>query len=469
MEKEIVRPDVSNFIKSLRDVGYTFAVAIADLLDNSITAGAETILIIAKKEPSLKLEILDNGVGMSESELVEAMRLGSKDPESERNKNDLGRFGLGLKTASFSQCKSLTVITKQQSSIVARRWDLNYLEEQNEWTLLTPDELTIAKYDGYDSLLEQTSGTLVVWEAIDGIEEDLFDEEIINLKNHLSLVFHRFLENDHQFPNIKISLNYQLLDPFNPFNPRHPATQILEREKIKYQGKTINVQPYILPHHSKITQSEYDHYATTEGYTKAQGFYLYREGRLLIHGTWWGLNRVSDMHRLVRIQIDVTNDQDNLWNIDVKKSSASPQKGIRDHLRRILTSVLGQGTKPYTGRGKRIRTSATVPIWEVVLNPEDIRFVFNRSHPLVEAIKKNVDNQQQQLLDLLLSMMEADLPLNAIQSHMISNPHDIQQEKQINEEQLKEIMAVLRKAGYEESQISALLDSDSIKKLRGNK
>jgi len=469
MEQEIVRPDVSNFIKSLRDVGYTFDVAIADLLDNSITAGAKTISIIAKKDPVMRLTILDDGIGMSEAELVEAMRLGSKDPEAEREKADLGRFGLGLKTASFSQCKSLTVITKQQSTIAARRWDLDYLSKHNEWTLLKPSEIDISEYEGYEHLVQQTSGTLVVWEAIDGIEKDLFDEEIVHLRNHLSLVFHRFLENDIQFPNIKILLNYQLLEPFNPFNPKHAATQILEKEKIKYQGKTITVQPYILPHHSKIKQSEYDYYATEEGYTKAQGFYLYREGRLLIYGTWWGLNRVSDMHRLVRIQVDVTNDQDHLWNIDVKKSTASPQKGIRDHLRRVLNSVLSQGTKPYTGRGKRVRTSATVPVWEVLLNEEDVRFVVNRSHPLVEAIKRNVDEEQQQLLDLLLSMMEADLPLNAIQSHMISNPHSIQQEKQVSEEQLNEIVEALRKAGYEEDQIDALLDSDRIKKIKGSK
>ncbi|MCD8545414.1 MAG: ATP-binding protein [Sulfurospirillum cavolei] len=114
MKTIIVRPNLNNFIKSLRDVGYTFEIAVADVLDNSISAGATQIDIYTVAKPELLFCMLDNGCGMIEEELIEAMRLATKNPDSTREKHDLGRFGLGLKTASFSQCLKLTVISKKK-------------------------------------------------------------------------------------------------------------------------------------------------------------------------------------------------------------------------------------------------------------------------------------------------------------------------------------------------------------------
>lgn len=467
MNFEIVRPDVSNFIQSLRDVGYTFEIALADIIDNSITAQATEIHIFAKKEPSISVSILDNGYSMNEKELIEAMRLGSKDPSRERDKNDLGRFGLGLKTASFSQCKRMTVVSKQQSSIAFRQWDLDKLEQTNEWMLMNPSEADLLHNDAYKKLLEQPSGTLVIWEEIDTIEPEMFESTIVALNRHLSLVFHRFLEGDIGREKLKIFTNYQLLEPFNPFNPRHKATQILEEEKIRYDGHNIIVQPYILPHHSKISENEYNIYATDDGYTKSQGFYLYREGRLLIHGTWWGLNRLSDMHRLIRIKVDITNAQDYIWNIDVKKSTASPQKGVRDNLRRLLNGVLSQGTRPYTGRGRRIKSISSSPAtWDVLINPEDVRFVVNKQHPLLVEIQGYLQNEEKDLLNMYLSTLEANLPITAIQSHMISNPFSIKQDEQIDIEEVKSLIKNLRNAGFTDEKIKALVDDDLLKRAK---
>lgn len=117
---------------------------------------------------------------------------------------------------------------------------------------------------------------------------------------------------------MKIYINGQQLEPFNPFNPKHIATQQLVPEKIKYLDSEVIVQPYILPHHSKLSQQEFEKYATKDGYTKSQGFYLYRAYRLLIFGTWWGMHRTNDAHKLIRIKIDIPNDQDLAWGIDIK-------------------------------------------------------------------------------------------------------------------------------------------------------
>ena len=134
---EVVEPNASSIIESLRAIGYSLETAVADLIDNSITAGASSICIDSPfKSTDTKLFILDNGCGMDESTLKEAMKLGSSSPSDLRSTFDLGRFGLGLKTASFSQCKRLTVVTKHKGIISTRAWDLDLIISTNTWRLL---------------------------------------------------------------------------------------------------------------------------------------------------------------------------------------------------------------------------------------------------------------------------------------------------------------------------------------------
>ena len=192
MRTETVRPNIGNFIDSLREIGYSTEVAVADLIDNSITANCSEIQIYAVTKPIVSFAILDNGNGMSETELIEAMRLAGKNQHDIRDKNDLGRFGLGLKTASFSQCKKLTVVTKCKGSISCRQWDLNYIAEKNEWFLITPEDYK--SFPLYSEFEKLENGTLVIWEEIDKIPSANFADMIDKLRKHLSLVFHKFLE-----------------------------------------------------------------------------------------------------------------------------------------------------------------------------------------------------------------------------------------------------------------------------------
>ena len=222
-KQDIVDPHVGNFIESLRDIGYSFEVAVADLIDNSITAKASEIRIHTVVKPQLVFCLLDNGDGMTEKQLVEAMRLASKNPRDKREKNDLGRFGLGLKSASFSQCKKLTVVTKKNSTVSVRTWDLEYISKKNKWYLITPADFS--KIPMIEDLLRQKSGTLVCWEEIDRIDKNAFTASIDTLRKHLSLVFHRYLEGADRFKLLKITVNDNPLSPFNPFNTNHPATQ----------------------------------------------------------------------------------------------------------------------------------------------------------------------------------------------------------------------------------------------------
>ena len=463
MEEQIVNPCVGNFIKSLRDIGYNFEIAVADIVDNSITANATNIEIYTVAKPNLIFSMLDNGIGMSDEELVEAMRLASKDPSKEREKNDLGRFGLGLKTASFSQCKKLTVISKKAGKLSVARWDLNYLEAKNQWLLKRPDLDEIKDIALLDKLKTYENGTLVIWEDIDRYEQDSFSDIIDKLRKHLSLVFHRYLEGSLRGKKLKIIVNNSELVPFNPFNINHPATQELSTEKIKMYDKTISVQPFILPHHSKVSQQEYERYATEEGYTKSQGFYLYRENRLLIYGTWWGLHRIKDAHKLVRIKIDISNDQDLLWGIDIKKSTANPCHEIKGDLKRIIKQITEKGSRLFTGRGKKISDKTTIRFWDLVPNGNNICFGLNKEHPILQDLISQLGSEQKEMLDIYLKGIQSYLPLDAIQAQLQENPHKVNQEVNIEDEELIGIIRRLRECSMDESYIEELLKTEMFK------
>lgn len=454
---EIVNPNVGNFIESIRDIGYSFEVAVADLVDNSITAGCSELQILLVPEPDLVFSLLDNGIGMSEYEIVEAMRLASRNPKELRNKTDLGRFGLGLKTASFSQCRKLTVISKKDSIISCRQWDLDYISEQNQWLLITPEDYSHVPL--FKELNELESGTLVCWQIIDRCDKTNLSRTVDQVRKHLALVFHRFLEGADQ-KAVRIKINNNPVQPFNPFNLNHPATQQLHVEKIKIFNSEVSVQPFILPHHSKLSQKEYDYYATEEGYIKSQGFYLYRGNRILIYGTWWNLHKTADAHKLVRIKIDIPNNMDSLWGIDVKKSIARPAEAIRNDLRRIIFRVTEMGSKPFTGRGRRIEDKTIIQFWEVMPLNDDFRFAINASHPLYADLYSNLNTDLQQKLDIYLKGLQAYLPVDAIQFKLQNSPHQLKQETALTEMDIELLTERLLSAGLPQAYINDLLKTE---------
>lgn len=456
-------PNVSNLVQSLRDVGYTFDIAVADVLDNSISAKATKIQIHATPKPNFVFCMLDNGVGMLENQLVEAMRLATKSPAEKRKRQDLGRFGLGLKTASFSQCKKLTVLSKKDNKISTSQWDLDFICDENKWSLKTPPMKNFENLPLVKDFRILKSGTLIIWQDIDKHEQTNFGDEIDKLRKHLSLVFHRFLEGDNRFNKLQILVNNSPLTPFNPFNVSHSATNEKPAEKIKIYNSTITITPYILPHHSKISSQEWDKYSTEDGYIKSQGFYLYRANRLLVYGTWWGLHKSTDVHKLVRIKIDISNDQDKYWGIDIKKSHAKPRADIKKDLKRIINEVVKVGSKPFTGRGRKINDKTTTKFWQTIPVDDGFRFGLNKDHPVYQRIKELSPSDDFYLLRLYFKGLEAYLPLEAIQSHLQQNPHEIKQASALSEYDIKALADKLKNAGLSNAYIESLLKTEIFK------
>ena len=248
-------PSPAALIESLRDMGYSLKTALADVIDNSITSGARSIQILADTDVERPaIGVLDDGCGMSWNQLREAMRPGTRSPLEVRNAEDLGRFGLGLKTASFSQCRCVTVVTRHHGQIACARWDLDSVVANDRWTIEIPGDLDEIRW----SNCLRTDGTLVVWEKLDRLVEAAQMSDLVRQVDeagrHLGFVFHRFLTGRN---SIRLSMNNNLLEPFDPFHSKHPATQHHQVEVMSLGGRQIRVCPVTLPHHDKVSPTEW--------------------------------------------------------------------------------------------------------------------------------------------------------------------------------------------------------------------
>ena len=307
MSVEMVQldPEPSILIESLRDIGYSFNSALADIVDNSITANASKVWIQAIPDNEFRIGIIDNGTGLSKNDLMQAMRLGSTDPRQERAINDLGRFGLGLKTASFSQCRRLTVVSRNNGEAAGYTWDLDLVVEQNAWNVIERDDLDEVPF--VDELGD--TGTLVLWEKLDrltgarGSGKVDYARVISEAQDYLSLVFHRYITGERGLQSISLKVNNVELEPIDPFNSKNHATQASPLETIR---PGITMQTFTLPHRSHYaSQQDYEHFGLRDGYLKNQGVYLYRAKRLILYGTWFGLAKKTALTQLTRVKIDI--------------------------------------------------------------------------------------------------------------------------------------------------------------------
>ena len=393
---DVVSPRADSLMESLRGTGYSLPAAISDLIDNSITAGAANIwLQFHWSGANSRVSILDDGRGMTETELVDAMRIGSRSPREERDADDLGRFGLGLKTASISQARSLTVAsrTAQSRTPSIGQWDLDHLAAVGEWQLLRPSAEVLG--EGAATLGELPHGTLVVWEKLDRLVGDAgvddqrvrgqFHEALRAVENHIAMVFHRPMTGP---GSVAIWLNGQRIAPWDPFLAGEDATQNLGSE---YLGRNdeVGVTPYVLPHHSRLTAEQHRLAGGPEGWNAQQGFYVYRNRRLLLPGDWLGLGFQKEEHyKLVRIQVDLSNQSDVEWDIDVRKSRARPPLRFRDDLLRIARATRRRAVEVYRHRGKTMaRSSGSAPtfVWLRRTRGGRISYAVNRDHPLISG------------------------------------------------------------------------------------
>lgn len=419
-------PNAAALMQSLRDIGYELDTALADIIDNSITAGANRVDIIFEVDPVTKVAIVDNGDGMSRDELIKAMTIGSKSPLIERSVKDLGRFGLGLKTASFSQCKRLTVVTRQFDQTWAMRWDLDQVTKSNSWELIQLGEDEIQEIYQFNKL--EDTGTLVIWEECDRLQGDKAannDKYILQkleiAESYLGVVFHRFLDKSFRSAsNLDIIINGRKIDYVDPFFRHKPATQVHNLETIKYKDVYIKMQGYTLPHHTKCTKEEYEKYSLGS-YRDNQGFYVYRANRLLISGDWFRLAPKSDLTALTRVEIDLPNNFDSEWHIDIKKSHAKPPEQIRNQLKQYIDTYIKGSKRVYNSKGYRHK-SETTPIWQLYTNKNLRSYQINKDYPLITQFMEGLDDRQTSQLRQILNLIENSIPLDQLHVEYAASP-----------------------------------------------
>jgi hypothetical protein len=412
-------PEAPSMIETFRAIGYNLETAVADIIDNSISAQARNIYInrIWRGGQSF-VTIKDDGIGMNSDEIIQAMRPGAQNPLSDRQETDLGRFGLGLKTASFSQCRKLSVLSKRNNSKVAFwSWDLDYVSTCRKWELIRwmPDELK-------NELDDLQSGTLIVWSDLDRVlpprtsESDenskrKFSDSLDKVKNHIAMTFHRFIEEK----TVKIYWCGHEIEAWNPFCIDEAKTQVQPTE---YVNGGVRMKGYVLPHKNNFSsEGAYKKAEGINGYSAQQGFYVYRGKRLLLAGDWLGLFRKEEHYKLVRIQVDLPNKLDTEWQIDIKKSKAYPPASCRDQLESYAKAVRNIGVEVYRHRGKILKQRAGQnfqPLWLEKKKDNKWSFVINREHLMIQNLKTLAKTKPEQAIETLLKFIEETIPTKTI-------------------------------------------------------
>jgi hypothetical protein len=415
MHEADVAPD-PQLMESMRAVGYTLETAIADIVDNSITAQARHVDVHFAAHPLPYIAVIDDGVGMDEVALTEAMRLAGKSPVGTRAVDDLGRFGLGLKTASLSQCRTLTVLSKQQGEIRGVRWSLDHLAKTGRWALLMLEDAEVQQVPGVSSLTGSENGTLVVWTDLDQVHalpdqlERQLDEEMMRVRDHLALVFHRFV-GDARRP-LQLRMNSVDIPAIDPFLQDHRATQASAPEMLTADGEPIRLQAFTLPYLSKLTAAERARAQIAGTMRDSQGFYIYRAKRLVIWGTWFRIVPKDDLGKLARVRVDIPNSLDHLWSLDIKKSTAVPPPEVRAALRRLAGRFVHPSKTTHMYRGRPARPDDPLDrMWTLVEDRGTFRYEVNRSHPGVAVLADSLDKRELLSLEQLLRVLEASFPV----------------------------------------------------------
>ncbi len=369
MRLETVTPDPARMVEGLRDTGYVFKTAVADVVDNSIAAEATEIDIELKMDfrNNIFLKIFDNGIGMDENGLINAMRYGAKvrlSPES------LGKFGLGLKTASTAFCRKLSVISRERATgdLIKATWNLDHVVDKGKWELQLA-EATEAEAKEFETVIGNRAGTVVVWEKVDRLLRNfaraggkpakkalaLHEQE---LRDHLSLIYQRYLDhNDKRACNVTLRLNGIEIEPWNPFcedeaflaNEETVPCEMPDGKKADFR-----LRAFILPRKEEFKTEE--SFKAAKLSNANQGIYIYRENRLIHGPDWMKLFAKEPHYTLLRIEFSFNHELDDAFHIDIKKSQIIVDEALYEHLTDFLTPVRREAEQSYR-RGERSKVN----------------------------------------------------------------------------------------------------------------
>lgn len=410
-------PDALELLESNRNLGYSIEEAVADLIDNSVTAMATLITIELNWHNGNPIfRLWDNGQGMGKEKLIKSFKLGSLE---QRNPKDLGRFGFGMKTASLSQAKELVVISKQKNDqVYIRSLDLNFIASiGKKWNLKYCDPADFK--DEIEILEKAGQGTIICWKNWDRApqSQDDFISLITKISNYVSVCFHRFIEG-----GIKIYSHDELLKSVSPIPRDSQKYSDIPLESYENSRQTA----YILKH-PKFWDQEYDalpsinSYSLFNGFAAQQGIYIYRENRLLNpYGGWLGVIKPINSSKLARVTIDYPNAADKLWTLDITKTHATIPYEFKKEIEKLIentklesVSKITRGVASITNKVKNLYDNSL--IWQ---EKEDkgvrcYRYIPDINHPIFLNLidSKKVDRKT---LGLVFDLLSQNLPVARI-------------------------------------------------------
>lgn len=417
-------------LESMRSVGYTLSTALADIIDNSIAAQAKNVNIVYFNSGEAPfIAIVDDGYGMDYSTAVNAMKLGGMDPRGFRRGEDLGRFGLGMKTASLSQARSLLLITKVNRLTTNLKWDLDTVAGKNRWELeqLSSQEVASLLPMRVQELLHAEHGTCIYLEKLDrlgntaGLEIRDLDSAMRECADYLSLVFHRYL---HPYPfdpiqKLSIRINGRELRHLDPFLIENTRTQVGPTQRLGSTGATLT--GYTLPYQNKLTSNDRHllDLSDEKGKTlfETQGFYIYRAFRLITWGSWFRLLHRKEATKLSRVRVDIPNSLDDEWTLDIKKSAATPPKQIRLAMKNYVETLAKPSREVQKFRGRKTGREADARIWNVISDRDNaFRYEINDSNPVIGSFINTLQPHQVESFRAIAKLLSQAMPLEDMQS-----------------------------------------------------
>ena len=431
---------VKTLLTGLRAIGYSFSTAVADIIDNSVSAGANTVNVYFDPIAAIPFFcILDDGCGMNFTELNNAMMPGSDRSDKEDSDLELGRFGLGLKSASLSQCREFIVASKKYGKVNAMAFDLDVIEDcRLMLKILDKEEIDSLPY--INLLHSYETGTLVVWNKFDKIEstaksfEDSFRSVVADAKKHVEFVFHRF------YDDIAIYFNNKRIERRDPFLLGSFGRQQTGRTtRIPIGSSVITVTPYTLPFANSLTSEEKALLGNPKSIFDEQGFYLYRNKRLISWGNWMRMGIRSELNKLARIQVDIPSSLDEVWTLDVKKSSAKIPDIIKSQIKASVEDSVVRSKRTTRFPGVKEQTPE-VRVWDRINEHEGkIRYQINRDAPAIVALDRILGDREKELFEMVLSQIECYLPKYSISNDsmdaltIVNSGDDAEEERLIKE------------------------------------
>lgn len=401
-------PNITNFTKSFKSIGYNHYTAILDIIDNSISAGASNIWVdyFKEKNGGYKISITDNGIGMSSIELLEAMRIASSDPTAARENNDLGKFGLGLKLASFSQTDKFSVISKTKyTEKESLTWDLDFVRKENKW-LLKKEDIEFTK--------PLRHGTEVILFNVFSDKTIDVNNIISKLRTHIAVVY--FFQKDTSF-----FMNDTQISKIDPFFNSSLASNHSALENVQFHQSTLGIQSHQIPHERKMKPPEKRLHKEMLEIGMGPGLYIFRKKRLISWSGWGGLEKNLQINNLYKLAIFCQDDSDQLFNIEVKKSQVSiSDYRLRNLLKKYISNFMEIARKPYKKRASLSMRDLS-DIWTLEKNSNGkVIFRLNKNSQLLETfLKGNLK------LNEFLNLLEETIPYESLMYYLNMNKINI--------------------------------------------